>query len=50
MRTLPGKKNVPGTVMKAHQLATWVTRTIGMANLAAQFYIHHFDYVSRINS
>merc|ERR1719445_2511716 len=27
---------------KAHQLASWVAGTIGMANLAAQYFIHNY--------
>ena len=46
MFLLIGKKDVPETVMKADNLARWVTNTIGMANLAAQLYIHHYEYVS----
>jgi len=38
-----GRKQLPSTMQKAHTLASWVAGTIGMANLAAQFYNHHFD-------
>ena len=31
---------------KAHQLASWVAGTIGMANLAAQYFIHNYKIVS----
>ena len=41
-----GRKQLPSTMQKAHTLASWVAGTIGMANLAAQFYNHHFDLVS----
>merc|ERR1712013_857694 len=37
-----GKKQLPETVRKAHQLASWLTGTIGMANLAAQYFIHNY--------
>merc|ERR1711970_358161 len=30
---------------KAHQMASWATGTIGMANLAAQFFIHNYNIV-----
>ena len=41
-----GKKHLPNTISKAHQLGTWVVFTIGMANMAAQFYIHNYNFVS----
>ena len=41
-----GLQTSPHTVSRAHDLACWVSSTVGMANLAAQFYIHHYDYVS----
>ena len=34
---------------KAHQLASWVTGTIGMTNLAAQYFIHNYKIVSFYN-
>ena len=42
----PGKTQLPNTMKKAHQLASWIAGTIGMANLAAQFFIHNFNLVS----
>ena len=43
---ISGKKQLPETMRKAHQLASWLTGTIGMANLAAQYFIHNYKIVS----
>ena len=42
---LIGKKQLPNTMKKAHELLSWVAGTIGIANLGAQFFMNNFDFV-----
>ena len=42
----PGKQQLPESMKKAHQLASWIAGTIGMANLAAQYFKYNYSIVS----